>query len=234
MLNAASLDSEASQPVEARPSSDPLPATVSPVQEPGQPVHQSSISSTPVTAAPMAVGDKGPIKAGSAAPMPVLGDTTAADNTHAQPTEKLDSKLDYAQSQQAQPKQVAEPIPLHHQAQQQLEKSPARTDLGTEWGQANGHGAEPSPAAPTQHGGVLGNESSITDEDDAALLADMQGFASALGCDWQVRCLLPPECASNLILPYKACMVSSLPTLIPERCGVNRGPLAASSIAACF
>ncbi|DBB06739.1 TPA: hypothetical protein ACH3X3_009409 [Trebouxia sp. C0006] len=187
MLNAASLDSEASQPVEARPSSDPLPATVSPVQEPGQPVHQSSISSTPVTAAPMAVGDKGPIKAGSAAPMPVLGDTTAADNTHAQPTEKLDSKLDYAQSQQAQPKQVAEPIPLHHQAQQQLEKSPARTDLGTEWGQANGHGAEPSPAAPTQHGGVLGNESSITDEDDAALLADMQGFASALGCDWQVR-----------------------------------------------
>ncbi|KAL0053416.1 hypothetical protein WJX82_005424 [Trebouxia sp. C0006] len=105
MLNAASLDSEASQPVEARPSSDPLPATVSPVQEPGQPVHQSSISSTPVTAAPMAVGDKGPIKAGSAAPMPVLGDTTAADNTHAQPTEKLDSKLDYAQSQQAQPKQ---------------------------------------------------------------------------------------------------------------------------------
>lgn len=192
MLNAAFLASEASQPVEARPSSDPLPAAVPPIQEPGQPLQQSSISSKPATAAPMAAGDKGAIKAGSTAPMSILSDTTAADNTHAQPTQQLDSKLNYAQSQQAQPKQVAEPMPLHHQAQQQLEQSSANLDLGTDWGQANGHGAQPSPAARTQQEGVLGNETSITDEDDAALLADIQGFASALGCDWQVRCLLPP------------------------------------------
>ena len=196
MLNAASLDSEASQPVEARPSSDPLPATVSPIQEPGQPVHQSSTRSTPVTAAPMAAGDEGAIKAGSAAPMSVLADTIAADSPHAQPTQQLNSKLEYAQSQQAQPKQVAGPMPVHHQGQpnlgllQQLEGSSADIP-GTDWDQANGHGAEPSPSAPTQQDGVLDNETSITDEDDAALLADMQGFASALGCDWQVRSLLP-------------------------------------------
>jgi len=201
MLNAASLDSEASQPVEARPSSDPLPATVAPIPEPGQPVHQSSTSSTPVTAAPMAAGDKGAITAGSAAPTTILTDTTAADSPHAQPTQQLDSKLDCAQSQQAQLKRVAEPMPLHRQGQHSLEplqrpeQSPANIDSGTDWGQANGHGAEPSPAAPTQQAGVLDNETSITDEDDAALLADMQGFASALGCDWQVRCLLPPSSA---------------------------------------
>ncbi len=197
MLNAASLDSEASQLVEARPSSDPLPATVSPIQEPGQLLHQSSISSTPVTVAPMTTSDKGAITPGSAAPVPVLADTTAADSPHAQPTQQLDSKLEYAQSQQAQPKQVAEPMPLHHQGQhslkplQQLEQSPAKSGLGTNWGQANGHGAEPFPPAPTQQHIVIDSETSITDEDDAALLADMQGFASALGCDWQVRCLLP-------------------------------------------
>ena len=201
MLNAASLDSEASQPVEARPSSDPLPATVAPIPEPGQPVHQSSTSSTPVTAAPMAAGDKGAITAGSAAPTTILTGTTAADSPHAQPTQQLDSKLDCAQSQQAQLKRVAEPMPLHRQGQHSLEplqhpeQSPANIDSGTDWGQANGHGAEPSPAAPTQQAGVLDNETSITDEDDAALLADMQGFASALGCDWQVRCLLPPSSA---------------------------------------
>ncbi len=161
MLNAASLDSEASQPVEARPSSDPLPATVAPIPEPGQPVHQSSTSSTPVTAAPMAAGDKGAITAGSAAPTTILTDTTAADSPHAQPTQQLDSKLDCAQSQQAQLKRVAEPMPLHRQGQHSLEplqrpeQSPANIDSGTDWGQANGHGAEPSPAAPTQQAGVL-------------------------------------------------------------------------------
>lgn len=196
MLNAASFDSEASQPVEARPSSDPLPATVSPIQEPGQPLHQSSISSTPVPAAPMAASEKGAMTAGSAAPMPHLADTSAGDSTDAQPSEQPDSKLGCVQSQQAQPKQVAQPMPLHHQGQhkleslQQLEGSSADIP-GTDWDQANGHGAEPLPPASTQQDGVLGNETSITDEDDAALLADMQGFASALGCDWQVRCLLP-------------------------------------------
>ena len=198
MVNAASLDSDASQPVEARPSSDPLPVTVSLIQGPGQPLHQSSTSSIPVTAAPMVASDKGAIKAGSAAPMSILTDTTAADSPHAQPTQQLDSKLDCAQSQQAQPKQFAEPMPLQHQGQHSLEplqqlEPAANTALGKDCGQANGHGAE--PPAPTQQDGVLDNETSITDEDDAALLADMQGFASALGCDWQVRCLLPPSSA---------------------------------------
>lgn len=197
MMNAASLDSEASHSVEARPSSDPLPATVSLIQGPEQPVHQSSISSMPVTAAPKATSDEGAIKAGSATPMPIPTDTTAADSSHAQPTQQSHSKLEYAQSQQAKPKQVAEPMPLHHQGQhslgplQQLEGSPANTLSGTDWGQANGHGVEPSPPAPTQQDGLLDDDTSITDEDDAALLADMQGFASALGCDWQVRSLLP-------------------------------------------
>ena len=196
MMNAASLDSDASQPVEARPSSDPLPVTVSLIQGPGQPLHQSSTSSTSVIAAPMVASDEGAIKAGSAAPMSVLTDTTAADNTHAQYTQQLDSKLDCAQSQQAQPNQSAEPMPLQHQGQHSLEQlqqlePAANTVLGKDCGQANGHGAEPSPPAPTQQDGVLDNETIITDEDDAALLADMQGFASALGCDWQVRCLLP-------------------------------------------
>ncbi|KAA6421612.1 MAG: SKP1 21-like [Trebouxia sp. A1-2] len=216
MLNAASLDSEASQLVEARPSCDPLPATVSPTQEPGQSLHQSSISSTPVTAAPMAAGGEGAIKTSSAAPISVLSNTTAADNTLAQPNQQLDSKLEYAQSQQAQPKQIAEPVPLHHQGQhsleplQQLEQPPANTVLGTDWGQANGHGAQPSPPAPAQQDGVLDNETSITDEDDAALLADMQGFASALGCDWQVR---RPDMVSLGTLPLPGAHITTLTSL---------------------
>lgn len=215
MLNAASFDSEASQPVEARPSSDPLPATVSPIQEPGQPVHQSSISSTPVPAAPMAASEKGAMTAGSAAPMPHLADTSAGDSTDAQPSEQPDSKLGCVQSQQAQPKQVAQPMPLHHQGQhkleslQQLEGSSADIP-GTDWDQANGHGAEPLPPAPTQQDGVLGNETSITDEDDAALLADMQGFASALGCDWQVR---RPDMVSLGTLPLPGAHITTLTSL---------------------
>ncbi|DBA85602.1 TPA: hypothetical protein ACH3X1_005183 [Trebouxia sp. C0004] len=216
MLNAASLDSEASQPVEARPSSDPLPATVPLIQGPGQPVHQSSITSIPVTAAPMAHGDKGAIEAGSATPMPIPTDTTAADSTHAPPTQQLDSKLGYAQSPQAQLKQVAEHKALHDEAQrslellQQLERSPANIVLDTEWGQANGHGGEPSPPALTQQTGVLDLNTSITDEDDAALLADMQGFASALGCDWQVH---RPGMVSLGTLPLPGAHITTLTSL---------------------
>ena len=59
----------------------------------------------------------------------------------------------------------------------------------------------PTFPAATQVAGCAGAacvdvETDITAEDDAALLADMQGFASALGCDWQVR--LPTICTASV------------------------------------
>ena len=53
----------------------------------------------------------------------------------------------------------------------------ATSEAGSEgWRQANGH--SPQESSP--------DRSVSMDKDDATLLVDMQGFACALGCDWQV------------------------------------------------
>ncbi|KAL3146684.1 hypothetical protein ABBQ32_000912 [Trebouxia sp. C0010 RCD-2024] len=59
----------------------------------------------------------------------------------------------------------------------QLSKGDTNEAGSESWRQANGH--SPQGSSP--------DRSVSMDKEDAALLADMQGFACALGCDWQVR-----------------------------------------------
>ena len=154
-------DSEDAQDAEARPSSDPLPASSVDLQDDGQPssscwlpeAHFASIVDHTSNAAVAA-----DLHCKHPAPAP------AAIHQHA-------ASKDMAHMHEASQ-------PAHAKELQQAQVSRTTSEGALEGlRQPNGH-------APQEYSP---DRSASMDKDDAALLGDMQGFASALGCDWQVQ-----------------------------------------------
>lgn len=173
--------------MEARPSSDPLPAGVTAnLVEAAIPSCNTSPSTQSASpsgadqendkAAPAANTATQPLSlpSGNAGEMVVREPSANPSEGTAATQDIVDLVLP------SQPAQAQRQHPqLQNQHPQLQEAMPASHKSGHAAAQnsrqANGHlSPESSP-----HGHSM-------DEDDAALLADMQGFASALGCDWQV------------------------------------------------
>lgn len=175
-------DCEDAQEAEARPSSDPLPAASSThdLEDGGQSSNSCWSPQTQFMFAP----DQASNAAVAAEP---LLSTPASLAGNQKPTSKRScSALQDGTAQQDKDDayEVSQSAHAKDMPSQQLQvahldqMSGGNTSEGGSegWRQANGH--SPQHSSP--------DRSASMDKDDAALLADMQGFACALGCDWQV------------------------------------------------
>lgn len=167
------VDSEDVQEAEARPSSDPLPASSVDPQKAGQPSN-SCWSATP--------------RLGST--FDHTNDTCVAESHLEQPASLRSEQQPFSKrlfdgseglstsQDKAHGHEVSQPAEAQELQAAKLDQMSVTSEGASEgWRQPNGH-------APQQ---CSSNRSASMDTDDVALLADMQGFASALGCDWQVQ-----------------------------------------------
>lgn len=164
------VDSEDAQEAEARPSSDPLPASSVDMQEAGQPSNSCW-----------------PAKPRFTSTFGHTSDTFVADSFLEQPSgQQPFSNRSYNGSEglsvgqdKVHGHKVSQPAQAQELQEAKLDPMSRSTSEGASegWLQPNGH-------APQE---CSSNRTASIDKDDAALLADMHGFASALGCDWQVQ-----------------------------------------------
>ena len=72
------------------------------------------------------------------------------------------------------------------QCPEQLDATSLTAD-GADWSHSNGHASQHPRVASQAEDSQEDVGVNAADRESATLLANMQGFASALGCDWQVR-----------------------------------------------
>lgn len=206
MLPAASIDSEAAQAPEAHQSSDAFPATMLPNQISAQ------ISEHPSCCSPSVILDKtlsgtanlsSTIIAAQALGTDASSGTAAADHSDNMPRQ--------AHPQQTHAEQ-AEPSGQVQQEQRAMPGSNGTHGSASEWNHSNGHMGVSTFPAEIEGEAFLEDDRDITDEDDAALLADMQGFASALGCNWQVRFMATVQIRSRHSLGVVSMSHQSMPS----------------------
>lgn len=175
-------DPEEACEAEARPSSDPLPAvsSIDSVEDAGQSSNSCWFPQGPFTCAP----DHTSSAATEVESLQSLPATPAGSHKpfgrHLQgATQNVSAKQDETNLCEAlrlaQAKDMASQE-LQEAKLDQMSKGDTSEAGSESWRQANGH--SPQGSSP--------DRSVSMDKEDAALLADMQGFACALGCDWQV------------------------------------------------
>ena len=176
MLQAA--DSLDAQEAEARPSSDPLPAAPSIEQQEAGQSSNSCWSADPHLASVPGQESNPAVVADSLHAIPIPPQKPSCRRSH-NGSQAVGVSQSEANAHQA--SQLAQAKELHPQQLQEARRDQTLSRNTSEgpsegWQQANGHAPQESSS----------NGSLSVDKDDAALLDDMQGFASALGCDWQV------------------------------------------------
>ena len=168
------VNSEDAQEAEARPSSDPVPASSVDLQQAGQP------SNSCWSAKPSFVSS-----------FDHQSDIFVPDLHHEQPASPRGSQQSFSNQShdgsdglgagrdKAHVQKVSQPAHPQRLQEAKLDQTSKHTSVRPSegWRQPNGHASQECSS----------NGSASMDKDDVALLADMQGFASALGCDWQVQ-----------------------------------------------
>lgn len=223
MLQAADSE-DMHEAEEARPSSDPLPASSQDLQDPaGQPSNhccsaEPNFSSTSDHTSDAAVApDSHPAQ-------------TAASPVSQHPSSRLshDGSQDLSITQEevsapeaSRPAQAKE---LLQEAKLDQMSGNSSEGASESWQHMNGH-------APQEC-----SQDSV-DKEDAVLLADMHGFASALGCDWQVQLQAASatfSLVSGVSLEPKHCLLCCLVWMCTI-CGpdVTRRPVC-TSISCCI
>lgn len=169
------MDSEASEILAAGSKPGPSHAGSSESQGLQQSINQNSTDTAAGTSSPSGIY--------------ATSKACAADIADAKPSRVSDSVSSHQQPQQT---KLSRRIGSETACERQhaVPAPDAEGKRAAEQGQPNGHLAMPPLPSATQQAAAVEDDASITDEDDVALLADMHGFASALGCDWQVSSAL--------------------------------------------
>lgn len=181
MLQAADLE-DLHEAEEARPSSDPLPASPQDLQDAaGQPSNhcwsaEPNFSPTPDHTSDAAVAsDSHPAQTAAS---PVRQPPSSRQSQDG--SQDLSTTQEEACTQEAPP--PAQAKELLQEAKLDQTSGNSSEGVSESWRHVNGH----APQECSQDS---------MDKEDAMLLADMHGFASALGCDWQVQnCRLHQPC----------------------------------------
>lgn len=171
------MDSEASETLAAGSQPGPSLAGSSESQGLQQSIDQNSTDTATDTTSPSGVH--------------ATSKACAADIADAKPSQLSDSVSSHQHPQQTELSQRMRNETACEQ-QHAVPAPGAQGQRAAEQGQPHGHVAMPPLPSATQQAAAVEDDASITDEDDVALLADMHGFASALGCDWQVSPALHP------------------------------------------
>ena len=130
--------------------------------------------------------------------------TAAADHASAQLAQHSDCV--FSHSQQSVPSRPAgSSVALQNKAQQ-VEVIMGKGRDVAHWRSSNGHLGSPSCPKDSCEEAFAAGDNQITDAADTALLVNMQGFASALGCDWEVRL----TCICNFNMAVLPCMAVTL------------------------
>ena len=168
------VQSEDAQEAEAHPSSHPLPASSVDLQEAGQPSNSCWPAKPRFTSTFDHTIDVFLADSHLKPPASLASSQQPFSNRSYSGSVSLSASQDKAHGHEA-----SQPAQAQELQDAKLDPMSRSTNEGAleGWLQSNGH-------APQE---CSSNRSASMDKDDAALLADMQGFASALGCDWQVQ-----------------------------------------------